>query len=90
MILCDYSILCHAILYGWPWRTANLCTKTLDFRGFDSSVISMLRGGTLVFKGNSPEIMSRAILAGIILEGRLGVRRRAILGHSFAGPCTFP
>ena len=43
-------------------RTANLRTKILDFRGFDPSIISVLRGGILMF-----------ILAGIILVGRLRI-----------------
>ena len=53
--------------------TASLRTKILDFRRFDSSRILMLRGGILLSKGNSPEDLSQAILAGIILVGRLGV-----------------
>ena len=31
-----------------PGTTANLCTKILDFRGFDSSIILILRGGILM------------------------------------------
>ena len=54
--------------------TANLRTKVLDFRGFDSSIILMLRGGILVYIGNSPDVLSHGILVGIILVGRLGVR----------------
>ena len=53
--------------------TVNLRTKILDFRGFDSSIISMLRGGILMPTGNFPESLSQAILVGIILVGRLGV-----------------
>ena len=53
--------------------TANLRTKILDFRGFDSSIILILRGGILMSMGNSPEIMSQQILVGIILVGRLAV-----------------
>ena len=56
-------------------RTANLRTKILDFRGFDSFRISILRDGFLVTKGNCHclESLSQSILAGIILVGRLGV-----------------
>ena len=54
-------------------HTANLRTKILDFRGFDSSMILILRGGIHRPIGNSPESLSQAILAGIILLGRLGV-----------------
>ena len=46
-------------------RTADLRTKILDFTGFDSSRILIVR--------NFPEILSQAILAGIILVGRLCV-----------------
>ena len=52
---------------------ANLRTKILDFRGFDSSRILILRGGILMSIGNFPEILSQRILVGIILVGRLGV-----------------
>ena len=53
--------------------TANLRTKILDFRGFDSSIILILRGGILRPIGNFPESLSQAILVGIMLVGRLGV-----------------
>ena len=53
--------------------TANLRTKILDYRGFDSSRILILRGGIPGPIGNSPESLSQAILAGVILVGRLGV-----------------
>ena len=36
----------------------------------------MLRGGILISIGNSPEMLSQAILVGIILVGRLGVPAR--------------
>ena len=52
---------------------ANLRTKILDFRGFDSSRILIPRGGILTSIGNFPEILNQAILVGIILAGRLGV-----------------
>ena len=59
-------------------RTANLRAKILDFKGFYSSRISILRGGILMSAGNFPEMLSRRILAGIlavagmILVGRFG------------------
>ena len=53
--------------------TANLRAKILDFRGFDSSRILILRGGILMSIGNVPESLSQRILVGIILVGRLGV-----------------
>ena len=52
--------------------TANLCTKIMDFRGFDSIIILSLRVGTFMTKGNFLECLSRAILVGIILVGGLG------------------
>ena len=51
---------------------ANLRTKILDFRGFDTSIILILRGGVLVCIGGFPEIVSQRILAGMILAGGLG------------------
>ena len=54
-------------------RTANLRTKILDFRGFDSSRILILRCGILMSLGSFLEVLGRAILVGIILVGRLDV-----------------
>ena len=47
--------------------TANLPTKILDSRGFDSSIILILRGGILMPIGNLLEMLSQGILVGIIL-----------------------
>ena len=47
-------------------RTANLRTKILDFRGFDSSIILISMGGILRPTGNFPEVLSQAIL--VVLE----------------------
>ena len=55
-----------------PRLTANLRSKILDFGGFDSSIILILRRGILMSKGNFPESLSQAILVAIML-GRLGV-----------------
>ena len=55
--------------------TANLPTKILDFRGFESSIISISRGGIIMSTGDFPESLSQAILVGIVLVGRLGVHR---------------
>ena len=57
----------------WEGSTANLHTKILDFRGFDSSAILILRGGILRSIGSFPESLSQRILVGIISVGRLGV-----------------
>ena len=53
--------------------TANLHTKMLDFRGFGSSRILILRGGILMSIWDFPESLSQQILVGIILVVRLGV-----------------
>ena len=45
----------------------------LDFRGFDSNIILILRAGILMPIGTFPEVLSKQILVGIILVGRLGV-----------------
>ena len=55
---------------AYPPHTANLCAKTLDFRGFDASRI--LRVGVLMSAGNFPEASSRRTLVEMILAGRLG------------------
>ena len=46
----------------------------MDFRGFDPSVILILRGGILMSIGNFLESLRQAILVGIMLVGRLGVQ----------------
>ena len=53
--------------------TVNLRTKILDFRGLDPSIILIIKGGILMSIGDFPESWSQAILAGIMLVGRLGV-----------------
>ena len=59
-------------LFHRAFSTANLQTKSLDFGGFDSSIIFIQRGGIPRPTGNFPECLSQRILAGIILVGRLG------------------
>ena len=54
-------------------HTANLHAKILDFGGFDSNRILMLRGGILMSVGILLEVLNQRILVGIILVGRLGV-----------------
>ena len=53
---------------GVTSNTANLCTKILDFRGFDSSRILIVRGGIPRPIGNFPEILSQRILVGRFLD----------------------
>ena len=45
----------------------------MEFRGFDSSMILIIRGDILMSTGDFPENLSQAILVGIMLVGRLGV-----------------
>ena len=86
IIGCHYHYLVHsvtvvakmdmvAIIGKSASITANLRTKTLDFREFDSSGILILRGGIPRPMGSFPESLSQAILVlvGMILVGRLGV-----------------
>ena len=55
-------------------HATNLRTEILDFRGFGSSRILILRGGIPRPKGNFPEMLSQGILAGVILVGRWTAR----------------
>ena len=54
-------------------HTDNFRTEIVDFRGFDSNIILILRGEMIMSIGNSPESLSQAILVGVILVGRLAV-----------------
>ena len=56
--------------------TANLRTRILDVRGFDSNIILSIRGGIRMSIGEFPKILGQQILVGIILVGRWGVDRR--------------
>ena len=49
-------------------HTANLCTKILDFRGFDSSIILIVRGGILMSIGNLPLVFESSNLSREILR----------------------
>ena len=53
--------------------TANLPTNIVGFGGLDSSIILIYRGGIPTSIGNFPESLSRAMLVGTMLVGRLGV-----------------
>ena len=67
---------------GRDKRGANLRTKILDFRGCDSSVILISRGGILMSIGNFPETLSQQILVtvGIINPSR-EIRRGKTQGN---------
>ena len=53
--------------------TPNLPTNNVDVPGFDSSIISILRGGIPRSIGDFPESLSQAMLIGTTLVGGLGV-----------------
>ena len=65
----------HSISHTPVLHTANLRTKILKFRGFDSSTILILRGEILMSMMGFPEVLSQTILAGIILVERLCVHK---------------
>ena len=69
----SYNNHTRSIVYNM--NTANIRTKILEFRGFDSSRIVMLRGGIPRPLGNFPESLSQQILAWRFLVGRLAVVR---------------
>ena len=69
--------------------TANLRTSIMEFRGFDSSIILILRGGIPRPIGNVPESLSQAILVGMILVGRSGVVSSHIVPLYDAIPCSY-
>ena len=58
------------------YYTPNLPTTIVDFRGFDSSIMLILRGGIPRPIGNFPEGLTQAMLVGIMLVGGLGVTTR--------------
>ena len=58
---------------GFSYGQSPYSTNIMDFRGFDSSIILILRGGIRMSIGDFPECLSHAILVGIMLVGRLGV-----------------
>ena len=56
-------------------KTAAPSHKLMDFRGFGSNIIFILRDEIPRAIWGFPERLSQAILAGTILLGRLGVQR---------------
>ena len=60
---------------------ANLRTKIVDFRGFDSIVILSSRGRIPMSVGNFPEMLSQQILVGIINLSR-EIGRSSLLGYA--------
>ena len=53
--------------------TPNPPANIVGFRGFDSSIMLILRGGFLMPIGNFPGSLSQAMLVGTMLVGGLGV-----------------
>ena len=76
-ILCVYNSCCEFVkIYEHPRNaitTADPPTNIVDFGGFDSSTILILRGGILMSIGDFPESLSQAMLVGVMLVGRLCV-----------------
>ena len=69
---------------------ADFRTNIMDFRGFDSSIILILRGGILMSTGSFSESLSQAILVGIMLVGKSGVQvhqPRAAASQERGGAC---
>ena len=52
--------------------TSNLPTYIVDFRGFDSSIVLILRGGIPRPIGDFPESLSQAMLAGCNVSREIG------------------
>ena len=69
-------------------RTANLCTKIMVFRGFDSSIVFILRGGTLMSIGGFLEMFSQRVLVCSFLLKELSpdiLSQTILVGISSAG-----
>ena len=66
------------VCLSWRHIAANPRTNIMDFRGFDSNIILILRGGILMSIRHFPESSSQAILVGILLVGRLGLPKTTI------------
>ena len=59
-------------------------TKIMDFRGFDSRIILIVRGGILRSVEDFPEMLSQRTLVGTILVRRLAV----VSGHREIEACS--
>ena len=53
--------------------TPNPPTNIVGFRGLDSSIILILRGGIIMSIVHFPASLSQAMLVGIMLVGKSGV-----------------
>ena len=52
---------------------ANPRANIVDFGGFDSGIILILRGGIPRHIGDFLEVLTQAMLVGVMLVGRLGI-----------------
>ena len=68
-------------------RAPNPRTNIMDFRGFDSSIILILRRGISRPIGKFPESLTQAILVGVMFVGRLGLRHSVGFRRG-ASPCS--
>ena len=81
VIFCRHWYLSQDAIWSRKFGTqaeqnaANLRTKILDFRGFDSSRILISRGGILMFIGNFPESVGQRISVWRCLVWRLAVAK---------------
>ena len=75
--------------HGATSYTANFRTRILDFRGLDSSIVLISRGGIPRPIGNFPESLTRGILLGIILVGRFSAVSIGRCPDSGLKPQTF-
>ena len=76
MYVCMYVYIYIYIYNTNNTTTANPPTNIVGFRGLDSSIILIIRGGILTSIGDFPESLSQAMLVGTMLVGRLGMRRQ--------------
>ena len=77
MRVCMY-VYVYVYIYIYIY-TANLRTNIMDVRGFDSTMILMLRGAILMSIGNFPEVLSQAMLVECNVIREIG---RMTTGHS--------
>ena len=68
--------------------TPNLPTNIVGFRGFDSSVVLILRGGIPRPTGNFPESLSQAMLVGCNVSREIG--RTGHAGSARRGYTSLP
>ena len=81
LIPADQELAAEHVFYG----QSPCCTKILDFRGFDSSIIISLRGGIFMSIGSFPESLSQQTSAGIL--GREIGRTPKVCAHHPSKAC---